>query len=129
MNELSAYLRAEAGRPFAWGSADCAGFIAGWVGVRRGIDARSCYPQYAGEAAARVLTGSPGGIIRLAGRAMQRAGIPLTRDPQPGDIAVVRVGDVVVCAIRTARGWVMRDTRGLTLLPPGMPRVIASWKL
>jgi hypothetical protein len=128
-DRLSRYLREEAARPFSWGTADCAGFIGGWVGLCRGIDPRSYYPRYDGEVEARRLARS-GGVIRLAARAMQRAGIPLTGDPQPGDVAVVRVGDdQVACAIRTDRGWVMRGVKGLTLLPCGNLRVIASWKV
>lgn len=126
---LAAYLRAEAARRFAWGSADCAAFIAGWIGERRGIDPRPFYPLYEGEAEARELTRAPGGIARLAARAMRRAGIPVTRDPEPGDVAVVRVGQVVACAIRTGRGWAMRGEKGLALLPLGSVRVIAGWKV
>ena len=129
MAALPNYLRAEAARPFSWGSADCAGFIAGWVGLRRGIDPRPYYPEYDGEAAARALTGSPGGIARLATQAMRRAGIPITRDPQPGDVGVVRVGERVACAIRTGRGWVMRGEKGLALLPDDSLRVIAGWRV
>jgi hypothetical protein len=126
--DLSEYLRAEAARPFAWGTADCATFIAGWIGTCRGIDPRPYYPQYEGEAAARALTGSPGGIVRLAARAMRQAGIRATHDPEPGDVAVVRVGERVACAIRTGRGWAVRGEVGLALLPPGL-RVLASWRV
>jgi hypothetical protein len=123
---LALYLRAEAARPFSWGSADCAAFVAGWVGLRRGID----YPQYEGEAAARALTGSPGGILRLAARAMRQAGFRVARDePQPGDVGIVRVGAVTACAIKTGRGWVMRGHAGLTMLPSDNLRVIARWRV
>lgn len=126
---LAAYLRAEAARRFAWGSADCAAFVAGWVGLRRGFDPRPFYPQYDGEAAGRALTRAPGGIARLAARAMRDAGIPITRDLQPGDVAVVRAGEVVACAIRTGRGWAMRGEKGLALLPLDSVRVIAGWQV
>lgn len=123
---LAPYLRAEAGRRYALGGADCGTFVAGWVRARRGVD---CQPwQTASEAEA--LLACWGGLLRAAGHAARRSGFRLTREPQPGDVGVVALqGNIAVCAIRTTRGWVMRLDDGLALVPPEQVRVLAAWSV
>lgn len=126
---LARYLRGEAGRRFALGEADCATFIAGWVQARCGVDPMAHCRGYRGEAEAGVLLTGWGGLVRAVGRGLRQTGIPMTRNPQPGDVAVVAVGNIAACAIRTRRGWALRLDDGLALLPPERVRVIAAWRV
>ena len=124
---LAEYLRAEAARAFELGPADCVTFASDWVAVRRGVDPIAHCRGYRGEAAANALLA--GGLPRLAGRALRRAGLRLTRAPQPGDVGLVVLGNLATCAIRTPRGWAVRMVDGLASLPPNSLRVIAAWSV
>lgn len=128
---LADYLRAEAGRRFELGTADCVTLAADWLRLRRGIDPLADCRGYAGDAnACLVDKGGRGGLLRAAGRALRQAGLPMTRNPQPGDVAVVKLGDnLATCAIRSARGWVLRLDDGLASVPPERVRVLAAWSV
>ena len=128
---LAGYLRAEAGRRFALGDADCVTFAADYVLARRGLDPIADCRGYAGDANACLREhGGRGGLLRAAGRALRRLGLPMTREPQPGDVAVVALdGNLAICAIRTARGWVMRLDDGLASVPAERVRLLAAWRV
>jgi len=126
--EIAAYLGAEAGRRFELGSADCVTLAADWVRLRRGVDPIADCRGYAGDASACLR--EHGGLMRAAGRALRRLGLPMTRDPQPGDVAVVALrGNVATCAIRTPRGWIMRLDDGLASVPAERVRLLAAWRV
>lgn len=127
---LADYLRRQAALPFDLGTTDCCQYVAGWVRERLGVDPMAyCRGRYADERGARVLLSGYGGLPRAVGRALRRSGVPLTRAPQPGDIAVVALGAVAGCAIRTERRWALRMDDGMALLPLDRVRVIAAWKI
>lgn len=126
---LAAYLQAEAGRRFQRGSADCITFGADWLQLRLGFDPMAAWRGYATDTEATELMAGWGGIVRVVGRGMRQAGLPLTRDPQPGDVGVIAIGNVAVGAIRTTRGWVTRLDDGLASLPPNRVRVLAAWSV
>lgn len=125
---MPAYLRAEAARRFELGAADCVTLAADWVRVCRGIDPIADCRGYAGDANACLV--ERGGLLRAAGRAMRRVGLRMTRQPQSGDVAVVKLGsNVATCAIRTERGYVLRLDDGLAMLPPERVRLLAAWSV
>jgi hypothetical protein len=127
---LADYLRLQAALPFVLGKSDCCCFIADWVREQRGVDPMAyCRGGYADERGAGALLSGYGGLPRAVGRALRRSGAAMTRDPQPGDIAVVAVNDVAACAIRTERRWALRLDDGMALLPLDRVRVIAAWSI
>lgn len=126
---LADYLRAEAGRPFALGRADCVTMVAGWVWMRRGVDPMAYCRGYAEKPEADALLAGWGGLARAVGRGLRRAGLPMTRAPVPGDVAVVALGDMAVGAIRTPRRWALRLDTGFALVPLESVRVIAAWRV
>lgn len=126
---LADYLRAEAGRRFERGVADCITFGADWVRLRLGFDAMAAWRGYRSDAEANELMAGWGGIVRVVGRGMRQAGVPLTRDPQPGDVGMIGVAGLALGAIKTERGWVTRLDDGLASLPPERVRVLAAWKV
>ena len=128
---LPEYLKNEAGRGFELGAADCVTLAADWVRLRRGVDPIADCRGYAGDANACLIDkGGRGGLIRAAGQALRCLGLPMTRDPQPGDVAVVKLGaNLAICAIRTPRGWVMRLDDGLASVPAERVRLLAAWRV
>lgn len=129
MIDLSAYLRAEAERRFELGTADCCCFVADWVRLCRGIDPIAHCRGYRGRAEADALLRGWGGLTRIVGRAAARIGLKLTRQPAPGDVAVVALAGVATCAIRSAHGWILRMDDGMAMLPPDRVRVLAAWRV
>ena len=96
--------------------------------LRRGLDPIADCRGYAGDANACLR--ERGGLLRAAGRALRRAGLRLTRDPQPGDVAVVKLGsNLATCAIRTERGYVLRLDDGMASVPPDRVRLLAAWRV
>jgi hypothetical protein len=130
-DRLSRYLRAEASRRFELGRADCVTFASNWVRLARGIDPIADCRGYAGDANACLRErGGRGGLLRAAGRALRRAGLRLTCNPRPGDVAVVTIAsNLATCAIRTERGYVLRLDDGLASVPIERVRVLAAWQV
>lgn len=128
-DRLSRYLQAEAGRPFQRGRADCITFGADWLQLRLGFDPMAAWRGYATDAEATELMAGWGGIVRVVGRGMRQAGLPRTRDPQPGDVGVIAIDGIGIGAIKTPRGWVTRLDDGLASLPAARVRVLAAWSV
>jgi hypothetical protein len=128
--ELAEYLQQQAAIPFVLGKSDCCLFLAGWVQERLGIDPMAyCRGGYEDARGAEALLSGYGGLPRAVGRALRRAGAPLTCNPAPGDVAVVVIADAAACAIRTERRWALRLDESLALIPIDRVRVIAAWKI
>ena len=129
MADLSAYLRREAARPFALGSADCCTLAGDWVRLCRGADPMAAHRGYSGEREALAEVSCWGGLLRAVARGMRSIGCAPTREPKPGDIAIVRVGVIAGCAIRSPHGWIMRLNDGMTRVQDHRARVIAAWRV
>jgi Domain of unknown function (DUF6950) len=87
------FLREAAARPFVWGEFDCCLFFADWTELRCGVDpALELRGTYSTERQMRRLVKVRGGIVRLVGDCMARAGCKVTFCPQRGDIGLVRIG-------------------------------------
>jgi hypothetical protein len=126
---LPEFLHAEAARRFQLGEADCLTLVADWVLLRTGADPIAHCRGYRAKAEADALLAGWGGLPRVMGRAARRAGLALTRNPLPGDIAAVALGSVALGAIRTSRGWIMRLDDGLASVPRERVRVLAAWSV
>lgn len=126
--ELVAYLRSEARRPFALGRADCVTLIADWVALRRGVDPMADYRGgYADPPGAEAHLRASGGLLRIVGRNLRRAGLRMTRTPADGDVAIIVAARVVSGAIRRGETWVSRTHAGLAMYRADYARVVASW--
>lgn len=125
---LAEYLRQEAARPYRLGEADCLTLVAGWIALARGVDPAAFCRGY-DEAEAARLVALWGPLPRAMGRVLRAAGLRLTRDPVPGDVAAIGLDGLAHCAIRTRRGWLTKLEDGLASLPDARVRVVAAWRV
>jgi hypothetical protein len=128
--DLADYLRAEAARPFARGAADCCALVADWVALRCGIDPIAPWRGYATDAEADALLERYGGLARITIVATKQAGLVETLTPRPGDVALIATDAVTrTVAIRTEKGWIVRERGGLSLYPAEAVRLLRAWRV
>ena len=70
-----------------------------------------------------------GGLPLQVGRVCRQKGFPLVRDPVPGDIGVVKVGQTLSCGVRTASGWLAWVDHHPTWVASSCVRCVASWRI
>ncbi|MGB3486682.1 MAG: hypothetical protein WBA37_11840 [Xanthobacteraceae bacterium] len=130
MESLSAFLRADAARPFVWGVRDCGLRLADWVLARRGVDpAADVRGRYGSAEELAVLMGW-GGLPRFVDQLARRAGLERTSSPTSGDIAVISLrGQTPRGAIRLARGWSILADGGVARVPDVGVRLIGAWRV
>lgn len=117
--EVRAFIRAELARGFVWGETDCVSTCDRWLrqACGRSPVARevAVFPD---EPAVRALLERPGGLLRLAARAMRKAGFERTDSPRAGDAGLVLHRGLVCAAIHAGLYWFSRDEGGAILAPP-----------
>lgn len=126
-SRLVAYLQRELNRPFIWGESDCALFVADWVALETGRDgAAELRGRYESEPdAARLM---PRGLLDVVDQCARSIGLDRTSEPSAGDIAIIRAGDEVVCAIKAPSGaWAARLNYEMIFTSAG--RVVAAWRV
>lgn len=121
---LSDYLRTAAGKRFEWGRCDCLLFAADWIVRARGVDpAASVRGRYHSRREGIALLSNNGGIERLVSDALANAGMKVTDDPKPGDVALVlaptadRVEPVGAICVGVSSYAVMTVDCGLVVAP------------
>jgi hypothetical protein len=126
---LTDYLRASAGRRFAYGEFDCGLFLADWIKLVRGFD-----PAAALRGSYHRLEDVPGmhergGLLHVLTSLARSSGLHTTRHPRLGDVALVSIaGGPVVGAIRGERGWmVLGEGGGLSCVRSA--RMVKAWAL
>lgn len=125
---LRRFVKDELARPFAWGATDCAHTGDRWARLasRRSFIA-ALGVDFADEAGARAL------MARLPmpvwiGRAMRAAGFARTDRAEPGDLGIVRLGNVAALALMTGAGWLWRDEDGMHGAP-ATTATLAIWRI
>lgn len=126
MDALTAFLRADAAQPFAWGVRDCGLRLADWVLAARGVDpAADIRGTYSNAEELAALMGW-GGLPRFVDRLARRANLQRVSDPKRGDIAVVAfVAQPSQGAIKVDGGWSILSDGGVGRIRSA--RVIAAW--
>ena len=77
-------------RPFAWSSWDCMLEIGDWIRVRTGKDIGAKFRGFYSDAeSCRALFRRTGGLVAAMRREFGAAGLQETKEPIPGDIAMV----------------------------------------
>lgn len=112
MASLDDYLARMASVPFTWGAVDCAKFIAGWMVEAGKPDFSKQFGAY-DEARAEEMIDDFGGVLGVAEHGLQS--LPVTTEPQRGDVGVVRVFGVPepFMAIYTGKRWAMKADGGI----------------
>lgn len=128
--DLVDHIARESERPFVWGEADCATFVAGWVSAVSGIDVMaSLGPVRSASEAAKEIAAAGGyaagfrSVLRRAGWRRLKSG----ESARAGDVGLVvaetPAGPDTVAAIRTAHGWAVKCRDGVAVLV-GPARVV-----
>lgn len=123
MRDLVDYLRASGSRSFVWGECDCCTWVCDWVLQRRGVDPAARWRGRYGSARGALRNLKPG-LLPVVAKAMARAGLAATDDPQPGDVGVVQTAHGASLAIRATTGWAGKAETGIVVAP--FP-VLAAW--
>lgn len=128
MDDLSAFLRADAVRPLVWGVRDCGLRLADWVLACRGLDpAAGVRGRYSDAAGLARLMGW-GGLPRFVDRLALGAGLCRTQKPRRGDIGVIAIAGLPPQgAIRVSGGWSILADGGVARVSDA--HVIAAWEV
>lgn len=130
MDALSAFLRADAARPFAWGIRDCGLRLADWVLARRGVDPAADVRGTYGNADELAVLMGWGGLPRFVDRLARRVGLERVPEPEPGDIAVISLrGQPPQGAIRLDAGWSILADGGVGRVPDANVRLVGAWRV
>lgn len=122
--DIAAFIRAEAARPFCWGTTDCARTADRWVLAATGRSPMAVFGRvHGGQRDAEDWLAEPGGIAVATNRIMRSAGFARTRSPVAGDVGLVVHKGKLCMAIHAGRCWFSRDETGLIGAP-----LSACWK-
>jgi hypothetical protein len=123
LNDLAAFLAQETPRPFTYGTTDCCSFTARWVervtGTRPGRR-----HAFATERGMRRILRNRRGFARLVMEEMR--GFARVHRPEPGDVALVRIGDGLLVGIVTPTGLAMKTDGGII---ERMVPIVRCWRL
>lgn len=109
------FIAAEAAKPFVRAVNDCTMMCDRWVQMRRGVSpVKAGGIVYHDEATAKAIEPR---IAQLMNRAMRRAGIAKTDNPQLGDVGLVVFGRNIGPAILVGGMWITRHREGLVAVP------------
>lgn len=127
--QLAAFMRRALNEPFRWGVNDCCATVDEWCKLRTGRSPiNAVYESYDNETAANEIIERRGGVARMVSGAMRSAKIPKTRDPQNGDVGVVKMLGRVCAAIKLGNIWTARDKTGM-LATASPDRIVAAWRI
>lgn len=126
-NRLRDYLAEGARLPFVWGVRDCVPWACGWVAQERGFDPlaaiRGAYDSRL--SCARFLR-RQGGLLALARREMDAAGLGETQAPRAGDVGIIETAIGPMGAIRAGSVWAVKTLDGVAFLET--PH-LAAWEI
>lgn len=129
MADVLSFIAAEKRRAFAWGGTDCVATLDRWVLLAAGFSPLDRFGRrHADEAEARAwIAEYDGDFVRGMGEVLDGAGMERTSRPEPGDVGLVRVGDMACSAILAGRFWFSRNETGL--LWASKARTLRAWRV
>lgn len=130
--KLSAFLLAQAGKPFVWGKSDCGLLVADWIlWAKGGPDpAASIRGTYSNQAGAEAILAAVGGFTAHVGLLVEAAGCVATESPQDGDIGVIDMPKTgLTGAVMTNGAWAFRTGRGMAWSKAAPGRLVKAWSL
>jgi hypothetical protein len=132
MDQVVAFLRILAGRPFRYGQCDCILALADWlifVGRNRDI-AEDVRGTYSDEASCAAVLAARGGVLRVVATGAAEMGLARVRATEApcGAIGVVRYQRKHYGAIKAPSGrWAVKCNDGVSVVQN--PKVVAAWKV
>lgn len=124
--KLTKFLRHAASQEYQIGTWDCGFWLGDWVRAATGIDPIPDYRAWGAYDYQAALRRYPALTRALA----RRAGLGRTKDPKPGDIAIVRHGNAFFGVIKSRMGWAALSHAGIASGPlPKGARVVAAWSV
>lgn len=109
------FVAAEAAKPFVRAVNDCTMMCDRWVQLKRGISpVQAGGIVYHDDVTAMALEPR---IAQLMNRAMRRAGLSKTDNPQSGDVGLAVFGKNIGPAILVGDVWITRHREGLVAVP------------
>lgn len=126
---LTDYLAECAGRKFAYGTHDCATFVAGWLDRATGLDGLSAWlGQYHDELSCAAFIAAGGGMVPIADAFISsRYGMARTMTPRAGNPLVVDYRGNRAMAIRVSERDVAMMMSADRLIVTPRVTVIAEW--
>lgn len=125
---IEEFIAAEAAKPFAWGTSDCASTADRWVWTQTGFSPLTAYGRvHKSEFEAREWLSCPGGLAVAVNRVMRACGFEKTKAPQLGDVGLVMSAGRLCVAIHAGRFWFSRDEDGLIGAP--LDSVWKTWRI
>jgi hypothetical protein len=127
--DLRAFLLAAPGRPFAWGTCDCALWVCEWIKQRRGVDPGARFRgAYQTARGCRRLLRREGGLLVLATHAFGQALLPIVKDMAAADVVCVDAsfGETLGIAVSDRR-VALKSDRGL-IVSAAYP-VLRAWRI
>ena len=130
MADLFATINAWKATPFVWGRRDCMLVLADWIMEVRGVDpAAGRRGTYHDEKSCEAVTGFISRPVEVAARHFEGVGLARVDQAQPGDVAVIQIGNAVVGAIWNGAAWVSKSERGAHAAHPRFAKVLACWEV
>ncbi len=115
--------------PFRYGDVDCALFTSNWFFRRRGVDpAAHLRGTYHDVSTCGEVLVANGGLLRLMWFMAKSVGMQRTKEPKPGDVALVRIRKLHFGAVMMPDGkWAIKMSHGMTAT--SSCKVVAAWSL
>lgn len=111
--DVTEYISVEMRKPFEPGQTDCANTADRWFMIRRGFSAMEHFGRQVHNADdMEQWLSEPRGILKGVKAVAAANGVPVTTEPQPGDIGIVIVGNRACIALYNGDGWWSRDADG-----------------
>lgn len=111
--QLRLFVQAGMRTQFVWGQRDCCLWVCDWIAQVRGVDpAASLRGTYSSKEECDALLAAHGGLGPLADDLAASAGLAVTADPSPGDVAMVETKIGPALMLVTALGvfaWKSRE--------------------
>lgn len=128
LEQLQAFLVERSARPFTWGTDDCSLFLADWWRFVHGVDpAARVRGTYETEAECHTMLEREGGLLRLASRLANGAGMLSADGSHVGDFGIIGAGGTMIGGICTGSHWAIRNEGGIGMIPP--PRILKAWRV
>lgn len=129
MADVLSFIDIEKPKAFVWGATDCVATLDRWVRIAAGFSPLDRFGRrHLDEEEARAwIAEYDGDFVRGMSEVLDASGLERTGRPQPGDVGLVRVGDLACSAILAGRFWFSRNESGVVWA--ARARTLRAWRV